>query len=327
MERVISSTVDASMNGVRLDVYLSERFTYHSRNQWQNEIKNKKVRIDGVVPRPSRKLREGDEIIYAPERAEPPVDLSFQIIYEDDDILLVDKSSNLPCHPAGPYFNNTLWAELRKTRSEPHFVTRLDRETSGLALIAKSAETAARFAEKHSVANDEPVADLITMKKYLCLVFGDFPSEMVAEGFLSGREETDDSNIVRKKRVFSKILKKGVLGETARTIFRKAAKFAHPKTEEPISLLDVELDTGRTHQIRATLCSLGFPVVGDKLYGPDESIFIRFIDGKMTREDEERLILPTQALHSHQMRLTHPHTGMDMFFEAPIPTHWNLNPC
>ncbi|MCK5844372.1 MAG: RluA family pseudouridine synthase, partial [Victivallales bacterium] len=262
MERLISSIVDSSMTGVRLDVFLSERFTYHSRNQWQNEIKNGKVRINGAIPRSSRKLHEGEEIIYAPERAEPPVDLSFQIIHEDDDILLVDKSSNLPCHPAGPYFNNTLWAELLKTRPELHFVTRLDRETSGLALIAKSAEIAARFADNRSLVNDTPVADLITMKKYLCLVFGDFPTELVAEGFLSAREETNNPNIVRKKRVFTNRLEKGIVGETARTIFRKTARFAHPVTGNPISLLDVELDTGRTHQIRATLCSLGFPVVG-----------------------------------------------------------------
>jgi RluA family pseudouridine synthase len=308
---------------MRLDVCLSERFTYHSRNQWQNEIKNGKVSVNGINPRASRKLKEGDEIIYAPERAEPPVDSHFRIIHEDDDILLVDKSPNLPCHPAGPYFNNTLWAALRETRAEVHFVTRLDRETSGLTLIAKSAEIAARFADRHSFVEDGAENDLITMKKYLCLVFGDFPSKMVAEGFLSDRGETGDPNVVRKKRLFSKISEKGKAGESARTIFRKSANLANPETGNPVSLLQVELDTGRTHQIRATLCSLGYPLLGDKLYGPDESIFIRFIDGKMTLEDEKQLILPTQALHSHQIRLKHPRTEKEMLFEAPVPARWN----
>ena len=169
--------------------YLGGRFTYRDAAGWAGEIAAGRIIVNGVAATAATVLRCGDEMEYLPEaRPEPEVDETVTVVHEDDDFLALCKSGNLPCHPAGIFFNRTLWAMLKEGRvrgvaplEEIHFVNRLDRETSGLVLVAKNkraAKTAAR-----AMAREE------ACKEYWVVVEGEFPDELSAEGWLR-QEET-----------------------------------------------------------------------------------------------------------------------------------------
>ncbi len=277
--------------------YLGGRFTYRDAAGWAGEIAAGRIIVNGVAATAATVLRCGDEMEYLPEaRPEPEVDETVTVVHEDDDFLALCKSGNLPCHPAGIFFNRTLWAMLKEGRvrgvaplEEIHFVNRLDRETSGLVLVAKNkraAKTAAR-----AMAREE------ACKEYWVVVEGEFPDELSAEGWLW----QDDRSAVKKKRRFgTEVPADAVDAETASTSFRCLRR------GNGLSLLQATLGTGRTHQIRATLCSLGYPVVGDKLYGVDDGIYLRFVKGEMRSEDIRRLRIGRQALHACHLRLPLP---------------------
>ncbi len=318
-KRIITTEITSSDMGKRLDLWLSGRFTYLSRNQWQNVIKKGEILLNGKPSKGSVKLKAGDKIDFIPNKDEPSVNKNFDVIFEDEWLFAVNKSGNLPCHPAGPFFQNTLWFELTQTggkNEQIHFINRIDRETSGIVLIAKNPKTAATFAYSQA----EP---LISLKQYQLLVYGEFPEECCADGFLFSDCNIDHNHRmkVRKKRIFTEE-KPECDSETCKTIFRLIKSFYFDTSEglpNRISLLEADLFTGRMHQIRATLCSLGFPLTGDKLYGPDESIFLRFIKDEMTDFDRASLIMPRQALHSSRIVFRHPYTDKEIDITAPFP--------
>ena len=141
--RTTSTLVEAVDAGKRLDVYLSERFTYLSRTEWQNHIRDARILLNGGKSRSSRKLQSGECIEFlADDIEEPPVDKKHGIIYSDEYLIVVAKSGNLPCHPAGPFFKNTLWYLLAEQFGKVYFINRIDRETSGLVLLARKPEIA-----------------------------------------------------------------------------------------------------------------------------------------------------------------------------------------
>ncbi|MFP4351121.1 MAG: RluA family pseudouridine synthase, partial [Desulfococcaceae bacterium] len=220
---------------------------------------------------PDFPLTAGDMLsYYPPENLEPEVDREYDIVYEDDAILVINKPGNLPCHPGGRYFAHTLWG-LLKTREgleNIHFVHRLDRETSGLVLVAKDPETA-RICQAQFEAGT-------VRKVYQVLVEGNFPSEpVIADGVLI----PDADSRVRKKRRFISSDAKAPIPDQAQSC---RTRFRLLDFQGPLSLVEARPETGRLHQIRATLCSMGYPVVGDKLYGVDDTLFLRFIDDRLT---------------------------------------------
>ncbi len=289
--------------------FLSTRFSYQSREQWNKEIEAQRIERNGNQVRNCHELLAiGDQLVYlCPEWNEPGVDLSFSVLYEDNDILVVDKPGNLPCHPGGRYFNHTLWALLKQQYGTAalSFVNRLDRETSGVVLIAKN-RIAARICNRQFVENT-------VYKRYYVLVEGDFPDKKItACGFLSA----DELCPVRKKMSFRMKDEGRALPDNAKqcsTTFRLSQRC------NGTSLLEAIPSTGRMHQIRATLCSLGYPVVGDKLYGIDHMLFLRFIQGELTPGDYMRLRMKRQALHAQALGIVHPCTGKEMEFSSPVP--------
>jgi len=291
---------DGAGEGRRLDVYLAERFTYHSRNEWQNLVGEGKIQLNGRSSRSSRRLVKGDRIEYdTGDITEPEVDPGFNVVFSDEHIIAVSKSGNLPCHPAGIFFRNTLWRLLSEKFGKIYFVNRIDRETSGLVLLARSPAVAAAMSEAHSGI----------VKKYTAVVHGKFPDACNAVGFL-----TDGvCSAVRKKRKFYQGARLGEKDEYSETKFRLLG------ANGGLSIVEAELATGRMHQIRATLCSLGFPLVGDKIYGRDETIYLRFIEDAMTDDDRSLLMIARQALHSSSLEFQHPISGEKLVFNAELP--------
>lgn len=292
----------ADQDGIRLDQWLSKRFTYRSRNQWQRLIKDGNITVNGRVCRGSKELRHGDKVAFAPESDEPDVDSSYHILYETEGYIAVNKSGDLPCHPAGPYFHNTLWFLLsQSTGAKLACVNRLDRETSGVTLFAKDSETAAKLASLF--------ATKAIRKEYVAIVHGQFPESLEARGAL-----IDDANSpIRKKRAFTRAPDAPEGAETCDT------RFELIRAVNDLSVTRAIPGTGRLHQIRATLCSLGFPLVGDKIYGVDDTLFERFITDKLTSADRARLIIGRQALHAESLTFPDPLTGERVTISAPIP--------
>lgn len=298
-ERIIRTATDWSSAGLLLADMLAGRFTYRSREEWCQRITSGEITLNGKSVTPETVLALHDVIEYRPgDIAEPPADLNYRIVAETETFLVIDKPGNLCMHPAGPFFKHTLWHLLCSRYGEIHFINRLDRETSGLLLAAKNAPAAAAFAKQRNVS----------AKTYQVIVHGDFPATCQADGFLSRA-----GGVIRKKRLFTAEMPAVPPFETAATTFTCL------KRGGGFSLVQAQLGTGRMHQIRATLCSLGFPVTGDKLYGVDENFYLKQRSEELTATDRERLIFSRQALHSCELDFTDPATGTAHHFASPLP--------
>ena len=259
-------------------------------------------------------LVAGDDVEFiAPDIPEPPVSFEVRVVFEDYDVMVVDKPANLPSHPAGRYFNHTLWAYL-KTHAcleSPLLINRLDRETSGLVLVAKHTHAEARcraqFAQRRVV------------KRYVALVEGAFPEMARSSGWLI----PDPESGVHKRRRFVPAAPGSDSGTPPPDAITSAewadTGFRCLGFREGVSEVEAMLYTGRLHQIRATLASLGFPIVGDKVYGVDPMMFVRFCTDSLSDEDRRRLRLPRQALHAMELEFTHPSTGKPLMFHSSLP--------
>jgi len=303
-ERIVSATAGPELEGVRLDHFLAERFTYQSRTGWQSLIREGRIAVNGIRVRASRRLHAGDVVAFDVRGVpEPEVDPSYSVELERSDFLIVSKSGCLPVHPSGCYFRNTLLTLMKERYGELFVVNRLDRETSGLVVLARNAETAGVLNGLFATRQVE--------KTYLAAVFGAFPAgTAVKSGWLS----SDPVSPVRKKRRFTEADPGTEDAEPCSTEFRCL------KSCGGFSLVECRPHTGRLHQIRATLRSCGFPVVGDKLYGPDDTIFLRFTDNSMTDADRAALALPTQALHAWRLRFTAPGSDEAVLCESAPPS-------
>lgn len=316
MKRRIQITLPCGHPPVPVLDLLASRFTYQSRGEWVVLIAEQRVKVNDVVADAERILVAGDRMEFmADDIPEPPVCFDIGIVHEDYDVMVINKPPNLPAHPAGRYFNNTLWAWLKTHRciEAPMLVNRLDRETSGLLLVAKTQQAEAfcraQFAQRRVV------------KRYVALVEGEFPATFQARGWLVPDPE---SGVFKKRRFAASQVGSGVGGQGSEKSLDSSAEWAETDffrvaSRNGISQVEALLHTGRLHQIRATLCSLGFPVVGDKVYGPDPMMFVRFCADALTAEDRVRLRMDRQALHAMELEFQHPSTGKTLHFDAPMP--------
>ena len=290
--------------GLRLDIYLSLKDLGLSRSQIKKSVDDSLVRVNGVHTKVSYRLRSGD--IVEINKREPvayhvlPQDIPLTIVYEDQHILVVDKPAGMVVHPAAGHAEDTMVnAILHHCQNlsgiggvlRPGIVHRLDKGTSGLMVVAKSDEAhqglAGQF-KRHEVR-----------KTYKALVYGN-PKE--DEGVIDvplGRHPVDRKKMSTRSR----------RSKEAITRWRVHERFGMA------AMLDVDIITGRTHQIRVHLSALGYPIVGDSMYGNPKranNIHDTFVRSKLKA-------MKRQALHAARIGFVHPVTLQAMVFTSPLP--------
>ncbi|MBN1548689.1 MAG: RluA family pseudouridine synthase [Syntrophaceae bacterium] len=300
-----TSSVAADEKGMRLDVFVAVKAPELSRSHVKRLIEQGGVWVNGSpVCKAGTKLRTGDSIVFNIQPAQPwevvAEDIPLHILYEDRDLLIIDKPAGMVIHPAPGHREGTLVNAILYHCSDlsgiggvirPGIVHRLDKDTSGVLLVAKNDETHRRLSDQfkgHAVK-----------KTYKVLVFG---SNLDDEGTITlpvGRHPEDRKKMSTRSR----------RGKDAVSHWRVVGRYGD------VALLDVDIETGRTHQIRVHLSSMGHPVVGDRVYGGTG----RLKSVKDTALRARLAAFPRQALHAWQIAFLHPRENQEMKFSAPLP--------
>ena len=295
--------VEEDFQGLRLDHYLKRKIPRLSRTKLQLIIRTQLTREDGRVMKPHSPVCAGDVLfIRRPARPEPPCPREFEVIYEDEHMLAVNKPAGLPMHASAKFYFNTLTRVLseRYPDEEAQICHRIDRETSGIVLVARSKTAAASlkqcFAKKR------------VNKSYLAIIHGtpDWPDDTCTVDLPLGLVEDADALIDIRMEVRDN----GLPSTTQVHIVERRRDYALVRCH-PI--------TGRQHQIRAHLAAVGYPIVGDKLYAHGDEAFAAYCDGRMTSELLEQFQLPRQALHAASITIPHPATGDAVTIECALP--------
>ncbi|HZR11405.1 MAG TPA: RluA family pseudouridine synthase [Myxococcales bacterium] len=296
--------VSADAAGQRLDKFLRKRLDDLPLSHLYKLVRTKKVRVNGVRAEIAQLLQPGDEItvhVLQPTRPPPPrpaqaVRQDFKVLYEDEHILAVEKPAGLAIHPGSGITGDTLVDQVRaylarqglvvpEGEFKPSPAHRLDRETSGVVVVAKTRQAMVRLTEIFTAGEAE--------KTYLALAKGRFQRE----------EGSIDLRLAERQQTFASKQQRGVNLQSAVTHWRKLA--GGPEA----TLLELTIETGRTHQIRRHLDAIGHPVVGDGKYG----------DFPFNRVAQRQWGLRRMFLHSARLALAHPVTKKRLVFESPLP--------
>ena len=285
---------EVEKDGKRIDAFLSEKLEDTSRVAVQRLIEKGKVLVNEKTVKPSYKVQEGDNIKVEEEM---PVEISLKaqeipldIIYEDKDIIVVNKPKGMVVHPANGNPDGTLVNAIMAICKDslsgiggeirPGIVHRLDKDTSGIIIVAKN--------DKAHINLSEQIKEHKVKKTYIALVRGIVRENEATINMPIGRSEKD-----RKKMAVTKNGKKAI------THFKVLERY------DKYTLLEVNIETGRTHQIRVHLSQIGYPIVGDEVYS----------NGK------NEWNVKGQCLHAKSLEFTHPITGEKMYLEAKLPEY------
>jgi 23S rRNA pseudouridine1911/1915/1917 synthase len=307
MPRDFSFRISSSDQGTRLDKLLSEKNIARSRAQIKRLFEQGAVYVDGKPAKGSRKGKEGQLVLVTiPDEKGViriiPEDIPLDILFEDSDIIVVNKQAGLVVHPAPGHRSGTLVnaliariRDLKPIQGElrPGIVHRLDKETSGVIVIAKNESSLNNLANQFK--------ERLVTKIYRSIVVGSAKEDEIVTAKAIGRSDRD-----RKKMSAVTVAGKG---RVARTSFKIIERF------DDLLYVEARPETGRTHQIRVHLANLGLPVVGDKLYLKDKKVL-----EISEREVRSRILeFPRQALHALSLTISHPATGQKMRFDATVP--------
>ncbi|MBB1063320.1 RluA family pseudouridine synthase [Limosilactobacillus fastidiosus] len=287
----LNLTIDSSMTG-RIDKELAHHLTDVSRSQLHKWIEDGNVTVNGASVKPKYKLVVGDEVVVQPENPQKidlePENIPLDIVYEDEDVIVVNKPQGMVVHPAPGHPNHTLvnallyHSPLSTINGEfrPGIVHRIDKDTSGLLMVAKNDRAHRSLAAQLKAKTNQ--------REYIALVHGVIKEDRGTIDAPLGRSKKD-----RKKQA----VVEG--GRHAVTNFKVLERFTH------YTLVSCQLETGRTHQIRVHMKYIGHPLAGDPLYGP-------------------RKTLPGngQYLHARLLGFKHPRTGEQMSFTSDLPDYF-----
>ena len=324
-EQPILITVEARAHGWRVDHYLSRIFPNFSRALFQKAIEQQTILVNGIPVKTARRLRINDRISVRlpelPDRTLPPEDIPLEILYEDDAIVILNKPAGLIVHPGKGNYRGTLAGALQfhfdrlsdvAGQLRPGIVHRLDRDTSGLLVIAKDNQV------HHKLSGQFERREVT--KEYFALTRGSI--------------ELDRDEIATYIRINPKKREKMIVSEpignarSAVTFYEVVARYA--------GFTSVRLfpKTGRTHQLRVHMQYLGHPIVADRLYGGGASLTLGdLICSSARRSDrpsatpdknsgspaEDSVLIDRQALHAYRLAFRHPQSGKPLEFEAPLP--------
>jgi 23S rRNA pseudouridine1911/1915/1917 synthase len=301
---------DPGQSLLRIDKFLMSRIENASRNKIQQAAANGSILVNGAAVKQNYKVKPGDVIsivLSEPPRDTEiiPEDIAVDIVYEDDDLMVINKAAGMVVHPAYANFTgtlvNALTYYLRKgsgsENAQPYLVHRIDKDTSGIMLVAKNEVAQTRLAKTFFDHKIE--------RKYTALVWGDMDEE----------EGTVEGNLGRSKndRKVMTVYPEGDYGKHAITHWKVIKRFGY------VTLIECALETGRTHQIRAHMRYIRHPLFNDAAYGGDQILkgttftkYRQFIKNCFA-------IMPRQALHARSLGFQHPSSGKHMFFDSELP--------
>ena len=295
-DRSTMFTLIVEEDGGRIDSFIAEALPELSRTAVQRLIDAEEVTVDGAVSRSSYKVRCGDIVVVRVPPPQPvtlsPEVLPLDVLYEDADILVVNKAAGMVVHPGAGHYSGTLvnallahCDDLQGIGGElrPGIVHRLDKDTSGVLVVAKN--------DRAIHALQRQFKQREVRKTYVALVIGNIEQ---AEGVIEAP--------IGRHRVHRRRMAVVTNGKPARTRWRVRGRY-RDEHNRIYALLDVRLLTGRTHQIRVHFAWLGYPLLGDAVYGSARS----------------PLPVPRQFLHARALTLLHPVTEEKMTFSAPLP--------
>ena len=305
--------VDAGQAPVRIDRYMSEHMEDTSRSRVQQAIKEGYVTVNGEPAKTNYAVRPGDVISFSmPYRRRGleivPQDIPLNIVYEDEDVLVVDKPAGMVVHPGHGHYEGTLINALshhlgisQGPEAEDErmgiLVHRIDKDTSGLLAVAKNPESQLKLAKQffdHSID-----------RRYVAVVRGDLPED---EGTIDGDIGRDPGDRLRFK-----VVGEGREGKHAVTHYRVLERFGF------VTFVECRLETGRTHQIRVHMSSIGHPIFNDARYGGSEirkgTIYTKYRQFIANCFE----LCPRQALHAQILGFEHPRTRQQLRFSSPLP--------
>ncbi|MCA9049799.1 MAG: RluA family pseudouridine synthase [Planctomycetaceae bacterium] len=303
----VQLTVESRAHGWRLDHYLSRLFPNHSRSQLQKSVEAGHVLLNGISTRSSRRLRVNDRLSVQLQDADTahfqPEDIPLDILYEDDSLVVVNKPAGMVVHPGRGSYSGTLASALQfhfnrlsdvGGRHRPGIVHRLDRDTTGVILVAKDNRIHQKIS--HQFERRE------TQKEYLAIVRGipELESDFI-------RTHMCVHYRIRERMMVCAPTERS---REAVTFYRTAEKFAG------FALMELHPKTGRTHQLRVHMLHIGTPIVADRLYTGETRVTQRTLQPDSATDD---ILIERQALHAHRLTIIHPVTQQPITFEAPLP--------
>ena len=305
-----SFTADSGQQALRVDKFLMNRIENATRNKIQQAAKAGSVRVNDVVVKSNYKVKGGDQVKVL--FTHPPYenllvgeDIPLDIVYEDDALVVINKAAGMVVHPGHGNYNRTLLNALLyhfkslplNANDRPGLVHRIDKDTSGLLVVAKTEKAMTHLAKQFF--------DKTSQRSYYALVWGDVKDDTGTIEVHIGRDP--------KNRLLMTVFPDGDQGKEAITHYEVVERFGYT------TLVRCRLETGRTHQIRAHMKHIGHTLFGDARYGGDNILkgttftkYKQFVDNCFK-------LLPRQALHAQTLGFVHPISGKSMSFEAPLP--------